>query len=271
MARQKRMGIVGCGTIGRKVAQELDRGFVPGAQLVALSSRDLENARTFAESLRSPPQVVPLHELIPLVDLVVEAATGAALDEIARATLGAGKDLLALSCGALLDRNDLFDLAEEKGATIHVPSGAIVGLDGVASAAAGRIDSVRMTTRKPLDGLRGAPGVAKAGVDLDRVTEPVMVYDGPVREACRLFPANVNVSAALSLAGIGSDKTTIRIYADPTVKRNTHEIEVEGDFGRFGMKIENIPEPTNPKTGMLSAFSALASLKRMTSHLRVGT
>ena len=205
------------------------------------------------------------------MDLVVEAATGAALDEIARATLGAGKDLLVLSCGALLDRDDLLDLSREKGATIYVPSGAIVGLDGVASAAAGRIDSVTMTTRKPLDGLRGAPGVAKAGVDLDRVTEPVMVYEGPVREACRLFPANVNVSAALSLAGIGSDKTTIRIYADPTVKRNTHEIEVEGDFGSFGMKIENIPEPTNPRTGMLSAFSALAALKRMTSHLRVGT
>ena len=267
----KKIGVVGCGTIGRKVASELDKGSVPGACLTALSSRNLDKARDFAASLSTHPQVVSLSEMIPLVDLVVEAATGEALDEIARTTLGAGKDLMTLSCGALLDRDDLLAMAQKRGATIYVPSGAIAGLDGVASAAAGRIDSVTINTRKPPEALKGAPGVAESGIDLDSVTEPVVVYDGPVTEACRLFPANVNVSAALSMAGIGPHKTTIRIYADPTVTRNTHEIVVEGEFGRLAVKIENLPSPTNPRTGVLSALSAIASLKRIASHIRVGT
>ncbi len=271
MKTQKKIGIAGCGTIGQKVAAELDRGAIPGVRLVALTSRDMDRARRFAATLHTPPAVVPLAELARLADIVIEAATGAALDEIARTALGAGKDLIALSCGALLDRSDLFDLAEERGATIYVPSGAIAGLDGVCSAAAGRIDSITMITRKPPEGLKGAPGVEKAGIDLDAVTAPVVVYEGPVREACRLFPANVNVSAALSMAGIGPYKTSIRIYADPTVTRNTHEIIVEGEFGRLTIKIENVPSPTNPRTGILSALSALATLKKITAPLRVGT
>ena len=267
----KKIGIAGCGTIGQKVATELDRGSIPGVSLEALTSRNLEKASLFAASLATRPQVLPLAEMVDQVDLVVEAATGEALDGIAKATLGAGKDLMALSCGALLGREDLFALASERGATIYVPSGAIAGLDGVASAAAGEVHSVTMITRKPPNGLRGAPGIEVAGVDLDSVTEPTIVFDGPVSEACRLFPANVNVSAALSMAGIGPDKTTIRIYADPTVTRNTHEIEIEGEFGRLAIKIENVPSPTNPRTGQLSALSALALLRRITSPVKVGT
>ena len=250
---------------------ELDKGSVPGASLKAMSSRNLEKVRAFARSLSSPPAVVELKDLVPIVDIVVEAATGEALEEIAFETLSQGKDLLALSCGALLERVDLFDLAKQHGATIYVPSGAIAGLDGVASAAAGRIDSITMITRKPPNGLRGAPGILASGVDLDAVVEPTIVFDGPVKEACKLFPANVNVSAALSMAGIGPHETTIRIYADPTVDRNTHEIQVEGEFGRLAIKIENIPSSTNPKTGVLSALSALATLKRITGTVRVGT
>ena len=250
---------------------ELDKGSVPGASLKAMSSRNLEKVRAFARSLSSPPAVVELKDLVPIVDIVVEAATGEALEEIAFETLSQGKDLLALSCGALLERDDLFDLAKKHGATIYVPSGAIAGLDGVASAAAGRIDSITMITRKPPNGLRGAPGILASGVDLDAVVEPTIVFDGPVKEACKLFPANVNVSAALSMAGIGPHETTIRIYADPTVDRNTHEIQVEGEFGRLAIKIENIPSSTNPKTGVLSALSALATLKRITGTVRVGT
>lgn len=271
MTPERRIGIVGCGTIGRKVAEELDAGSVPGARLVALSSRNMERAREVADGLSRPPKVLPLQEMVPLVDLVVEAATGGALDVIAKETLGRGKDLLALSCGALLDRDDLFDLARSNGATIFVPSGAIAGLDGVASATAGRIDSVTMITRKPPGALRGAPGVAMAGVDLDAVSEPALVYEGPVREACRRFPANVNVSAALSMAGIGPDRTTIRIYADPNVTRNTHEIVVEGEFGRLAINIENVPSPDNPRTGLLSALSAVSTLRKITSPVRIGT
>ena len=215
------------------MAEELDAGSVPGARLVALSSRNMERARKVAGGLSRPPKVLPLPEMVPLVDLVVEAAAGAALDVIAKETLGRGRDLLALSCGALLDRDDLFALARSKGATIFVPSGAIAGLDGVASATAGRIDSVTMITRKPPGALRGAPGVA--------------------------------------MAGIGPDRTTIRIYADPNVTRNTHEIVVEGEFGRLAVNIENVPSPDNPRTGLLSALSAVSTLRKITSPVRIGT
>lgn len=265
------VGIAGCGTIGRKVATELDAGFVSGATLGGITSGDLDRAQKFAATLQTVPPVVRLAQLVDMVDLVVEAAPGSAMDSIATATLSAGKQLMALSGGALLDREDLFELAERNGATIHVPSGAIAGLDGVAGAAAGRIDRITMISRKPPNGLRGAPGIEVAGVDLDQVSEPTVVYEGPALEACRLFPANVNVSAALSLAGVGPRRTTIRIYADPTVVRNTHEIVVEGEFGRLSIRIENVPSPTNPRTGVLSALSALASLRRITSHVRVGT
>ena len=267
----KRIGIAGCGTIGRKVATELDAGAAPGAVLCGITSRNMDRAERFASTLGCRPPVVDLDRLVEIVDLVIEAAPASAMEAIAAATLSAGKDLMALSGGALLERDDLFSLAEKNGATIYVPSGAIAGLDGVAGASAGRIDSLTMTTRKPPEGLRGAPGIEVSGVDLDAVSEPTVVYDGPVLEACRLFPANVNVSAALSMAGIGPRQTRIRIYADPTVDKNTHDIVVEGEFGRLSILIENTPSEINPRTGKLSALSALATLRRITSHVQVGT
>jgi aspartate dehydrogenase len=269
--KEMTIGIVGCGSIGRKVAADLDRGAVPGAQLTAVSDLEIEEARSFAESLSRPPRVLRLEDLARKVDLVIEAAGGAALSEIAGAALDAGKDLLALSSGALLDRDDLFELARRRGATIHVPSGAIAGLDGVAAAAVGRIDSVTMVTRKPPEGLRGAAGVIQAGVDVDEIEAPVKVFEGPAREACRLFPANANVSAALSMAGIGPDRTAVQIYADPTVTRNTHEIRLDGEFGSLSVKVESVPSPSNPRTSALSALSVIATLRKMTSDARVGT
>ena len=268
---KKTIGIAGCGTIGRKVASELDAGSVPGAVLGGITSRNLERAERFAATLDCRPPVVELDRLAETVDLVVEAAPASAMESIAAATLSAGKDLMALSGGVLLERDDLFDLAEKNGATIYVPSGAIAGLDGIAGASVGRIDSLTMTTRKPPEGLKGAPGIEVSGIDLDAVSEPTVVYEGPALDACRLFPANVNVSAALSMAGIGPRKTRIRIYADPTVDKNTHDIVVEGEFGRLSILIENTPSETNPRTGKLSALSALATLRRITSHIQVGT
>ena len=267
----KIVGIAGCGTIGRKIAAELDAGGLPGVVLGGITSRNMERAKEFASILVGNTPVVELERLVEIVDLVIEAAPASAMESIARATLSAGKDLMALSGGALLERDDLFSLAEENGAAIYVPSGAIAGLDGVAGACVGRIDSLTMITRKPPQGLKGAPGIELSGVDLDAISEPTIVYEGPALQACRLFPANVNVSAALSLAGLGHHRTRICIYADPTVDKNTHSIIVEGEFGRLSILIENTPSDTNPKTGRLSAMSALATLRKITSTVRVGT
>ncbi|MBI2371983.1 MAG: aspartate dehydrogenase [Deltaproteobacteria bacterium] len=264
-----KIGIAGFGVIGRTLAQHIDRGEVPDAELVAVTSRDLAKAREAVKELRRPPAVVALPELVRMADLVIESATREALWEIARQTFEAGKDLMVLSVGALLGRQDLFGLAQKKGCKLYIPSGAIAGLDGVKAAMIGRVDRVTITSRKPPRGLAGAPYLLEHRIDVERITEPTVLFEGPATEACVGFPANVNVAAALSLAGIGPEKTRVRVMADPTITRNTHDIEVEGEFGRLTVHIENVPSE-NPKTGKLAILSPLAVLKGITSAVRIG-
>ena len=184
--------------------------------------------------------------------------------------LTAGKQVMVLSCGALLPRPELIELAKAHGGRILVPTGALLGLDAVAAAAEGKINSVRMTTRKPPNGLTGAPYLVKNGISVEGLNEAKRVFSGTAREAAAGFPANVNVAAALSLAGIGPDRTLIDIWADPMVERNCHTIEVDADSARFTLSIENVPSE-NPKTGRIVALSVLAMLRKLGAPLRVGT
>jgi aspartate dehydrogenase len=265
-----RVGIVGLGTVGRDLCRAIDRGEVE-VQLVAVNTRDHERTRPFLETLRHQPPLLSLDDLIARSDLVIEAATQAALETIAPRTLAHGKDLIVLSVGGLLDHHDWVELAAQTGSHIYVPSGAIVGLDGVKGAAIGPLTAVTMTTRKPPRALEGAPFVVEHHIDLDSFTVPTLIFEGDAREACRGFPANVNISAALSLAGIGPDRTHISILVDPNGVRNVHDIEVVGEFGRFSIHLENEPSETNPRTGKLTSFSTLALLKTLTNPLTVGT
>ncbi len=171
----------------------------------------------------------------------------------------------------MLDRPELVDQARVSGAKIMVPTGALVGLDAVKAIAQANVTSITMETRKPPRGLKGAPHIAAIGVDLDTVKEPLKVFSGTAREAAKGFPANVNVAAALGLAGIGPDRTMVEIWADPTVQHNTHSITAKSDSSDFTMTIQNIPTEENPPTGKITALSALATLQRLTSPLVVGT
>jgi aspartate dehydrogenase len=263
-----RVGIVGLGTIGRAVAQAIADG-LPGCALAGATSRDEPRAKAFLAGLPGPPPYLTLPRLVETSDLVVEAATGAALAELAPAVLAAGRDLLVLSVGALLDHPEWVRVAAERGCRIHAPSAAIAGLDGLKGAAvAGHLDTVVMETRKPPRGLAGAPGVAH--LDLDRVGSEMLVFEGSAREACRAFPANVNVVAAVSLAGLGPDATRIRVYAVPGLGRNRHTVTAEGAFGRLRIEVENVPSE-NPRTGKLSYLSTIAYLRDLAAPLRVGT
>jgi aspartate dehydrogenase len=252
------------------MCQAIDRGEVQ-VQLVAVTTRHQDRAHVFLRQLRYPPALLNLAGLIQQSDLVVEAATQEALETIAPCTLRQGKDLMVLSVGGLLEHEDWIELARQTGSRIYVPSGAIVGLDGVKGAAIGQIMSITMTTRKPPEGLAGAPYVVAYQIDLEALTEETVIFEGSAREACRGFPANVNISAALSLAGIGPERTRIRIIAVPGGTRNVHDIEVRGEFGAFAIHLENVPSETNPRTGKLSYLSALAMLKELASPLKVGT
>ena len=271
VASLNRVGLAGFGAVGQQVALAVDGGKLE-VTLAAITSGDLEKARTRAAALlQDPPPVVSLVEAVELSDLIVEAAPASAFPEIARTTLEYGKSLLVLSVGALLGREEeLSELARVRGATIHVASGAIGGLDAITSASAGRVDSVVMTSRKPPRGLAGAPYLTEHGIDVLALKEPQVVFEGSAREACRGFPANVNVSAAVSLAGIGADRTRSRIIADPTIERNIHDVEIIGEFGRFTVHIENVPTD-NPRSGVLTGLSVVATIRKLASPLQVGT
>jgi aspartate dehydrogenase len=265
-----RVAIAGFGAIGKVVAQRLDRG-IDGLALAAVAARDVPRAKAAMAGLVRPVPVVPLARLWENAEIVVECAPAAVLREIAAPALGNGRIVMVLSCGALLDNIDLVDLARRNGGRILVPTGALLGLDAVIAAAEGGIASVNMITRKPPQGLLGAPYLVAHDIDITGLTEPKRVFSGTAREAARGFPANVNVAAALALAGIGPDRTMVEIWADPGVTRNIHRIEVEAATARLSMQIENVPSHDNPRTGRLTALSVIAALKKLASPLAIGT
>lgn len=264
-----RVGVFGLGVIGRQICLAVEAG-IAGIRLAGGTARDQSKAEAFLASLPSKPPFLSPEDLIHASDLIVEAATQAALRELAPKVLGAGKDLVVLSGGALLGRQDWVELAERNRCRILVPSAAIAGLDGVKGARVGAIAAVTMETRKPPRGLAGAPWIEANRIDLDAIREETLIFEGPATEACRAFPANVNVVAALSLAGIGPEKTRIKIFAVPGLSMNTHRITVEGEFGRLQIQVENVPSE-NPRTGKLSYLSAIALLRDLGAALRVGT
>jgi len=265
-----RVAIAGFGTIGRVVAGHLDRG-IDGMRLAAVSARDAGRAAAAMAGFADKPPVVPLSRLWEEAEIVVECAPASVLRELAEPALAHGRTLITLSCGALLDNFDLVELARAHGGRILVPTGALLALDAVQAAAIGEISRVHMITRKPPGGLAGAPYLVANGIEVDGLNAAKLVFTGSAREAARGFPANVNVAAALAMAGIGPDRTTIEIWADPAVERNMHRIEVEADSARFAFEIENVPSLENPRTGKLTALSVVALLRKMSSPLAIGT
>ncbi len=260
----------GFGAVGKHVARRLDEG-LPGLRLVAVSARDKERAARQTAAFATPVPVLGLEELAGVADVVVECAPGHLLDTLAVPVLEAGKTLIVISAGALIASDHLIGLAAAHGATIIVPSGALLGLDAVTAAAEGTIHSVRMVTRKPVESLVGAPHVIQQGIDLENLQAPLKLFAGSAREAAKGFPANLNVAAALGLAGLGPDRTEVEIWADPGLTRTTHRIEVKSDSADFTMTIENIPSQENPRTGKITALSVIAALRKLAGPLRMGT
>jgi aspartate dehydrogenase len=241
-----------------------------GLVLEAVSAQNPEKHHNWLGRLKMPPAVLPIEGLSDVADIVIECAPAKLVRSIVAPFVSKGKTAIVLSVGALLENEDLIELAKENGGQIVVPTGALIGLDAVTAAAVGEIRSVRMVTRKPVQGLAGAPYLVENNVDIESIKEPLKIFDGTAREAARGFPANLNVAVALSLAGIGPDRTRLEIWADPALTRNVHRVEVESDSARFSMSIENVPSE-NPKTGRITALSVIALLRKQFSPLRVGT
>ncbi|MEO1102837.1 MAG: aspartate dehydrogenase [Pseudomonadota bacterium] len=262
-----RIGLAGVGAVGAVVGRLL--ADAPDVRIAAVAVRDEAKARAalpgFGGVFTTPG------DLHAHADVVVEGLPGALFREVAEPTLRAGRIFVPLSIGQLLAHWDIVETAGENGGRIVAPTGALIGLDAVRAAAEGHIESVVMTTRKPPGGLAGAPYLVEHGIAVAGITEPLRVYAGSVREAAAGFPANLNVAAALSLAGIGPDATRLEVWADPTVERNMHSVAVEADSARFTMAIENVPSEENPRTGKITALSTVAAIRSLYAPVRIGS
>ncbi len=264
----KSIGIVGCGAIGKALVKAVeDRKLA--VRVAGVTSRTEPSARDFLAAFNNPPPYLSLDELVQASDLIVEAAGGHVVAQLAKKAFAAGKDLMVISVGALLEHPEVMAESRRTGCRLYVPSGAIAGLDGVKSACVGAITHVTHTTRKPPLGLEGAPYLVERGISLAGLREEKEVFSGSAREACRGFPANMNVTGAVSLAGIGPDKTRVKILAVPGLARNCHDIDIEGEFGKLHVHIENVPTE-NPKTGKLTALSIIRAVQDVVDPVRIG-
>jgi len=260
--RLKRIGIVGCGTIGTFLAKRIDKELKDHARLAGLCDLDQEKVKTLSSKFSKKIPALPLKKLIEKSDLVIEAASSGISAKICKTAVENKKDILIMSIGGLIrNYKSLFNLAKKNNAKIILPSGALCGLDGLKSAKSANIKKVTLTTRKPPKGLEGAPFIKNNNIDLHSISKESVIFDGTAEEAVKAFPKNINVSALLSIAGMGPKKTHVVIITSPEYMVNMHEVEVEGDFGRLIAKTENVPSPDNAKTSYLASLSALATLK----------
>lgn len=273
---EKNVGLVGCGTIGSQLAMAVDSGKVANASLVSLFDVVENNAQGLKSKMRGKPSAYSDFDrfISSDIDIVVEAASQEAVRKFGKMILRAGKDLMVMSVGALADRaflSELLQAASENGSRIYVPTGAIAGIDAVRSVRH-LLESVTLTTTKSPKALAGAPFFETSKIKLDKITERTVIYEGAASDAVKAFPANVNVAAVLSLAGIGADKTKVRIVADPVATTNQHEIVATGSFGEIRIAVSNVPSPGNPKTSFLAVLSAIECLRSICDDgMRIGS
>jgi aspartate dehydrogenase len=273
---EKKVGLVGCGTIGSQLAMAVDSGKVANASLVSLFDVVENNAQGLKSKMRGKPSAYSDFDrfISSDIDIVVEAASQEAIRKFGKMILRAGKDLMVMSVGALADRaflSELLQAASENGSRIYVPTGAIAGIDAVRTVRH-LLESVTLTTTKSPKALAGAPFFETSKMKLDKITEWTVIYEGAASDAVKAFPANVNVAAVLSLAGIGADKTKVRIVADPVATTNQHEIVATGSFGEIRIAVSNVPSPGNPKTSFLAVLSAIECLRSICDDgMRIGS
>lgn len=266
-----KIGIIGCGTIGSQIAKACQGALKDRLELAALCDSDVDKVEVLRRALKKGPAVLKIDELIKNCSLVVEAASAKISGDLLDKCVRSGRDCMIMSVGGLIGREDLLKAAANKGIRVYIPSGALCGIDGLKSSSIGRIDSVTLTTRKPPKGLEGAPYLKEKNIDLSGIMGEKIIFEGTAVEAIKAFPQNVNVSAALSLAGLGAKKTRVRLVTSPEYTRNIHEVEIEGEAGRIFTRTENVPSRSNPKTSELAIFSAIATLAGITDSVRIGT
>jgi aspartate dehydrogenase len=268
-----KIGIVGCGAIGSSLAKEILTSFRNSASLVALYDIRPEKAQLLSRQLTGSTKlcVGNFDELIKSSDLVIEASSARSSWEIARKSLSSGCKVMVMSVGGMVDHlKTLLILADKHNTQIYFPSGAISGIDALKAANLGGVQKVVLTTRKHPNAFSGVEYVEKnfklAGLKKDKV-----LFTGSAAQAIKYFPQNINVAAVLGLAGIGMQRTRVRIIASPKVKKNIHEVLIESKAAKIFTRTENILHPQNPKTSFLAVLSAIATLKQILQPIKIGT
>ena len=271
----KRIGLLGCGAIGTQIAHAIDSGSISG-NLTHIYDNSKDASIELVSKLNNKPIIVENPHLLSSnsIDIIVEAASQDAVKDVALSVLQNKRDLMIMSVGALLDESIydiLYDACNHFKKTIYLPSGAIAGLDGLKSVK-DELESVSLTTTKHPHSLKGAIFFETSQIDLDDISSPTIIFEGTAKQAVSLFPANINVAALLSLSGMGSEKTIVKIIADPDTDKNIHHIEAKGKFGKMTFTIENFPDPNNPKTSRLAILSAIETLRKYCSDdIQIGT
>jgi aspartate dehydrogenase len=275
MADNLRVALLGGGTIGRLVLEEAQRGRMPGIEFIGIggrgpASRGIALARRFGMAYAGDrPGLIALQPQI-----VLEAASHDAVRDNLVPLLDRGIGVVVLSAGALADdhlRQAAESAAARSGAIFYVPSGGIGGLDALKTACLAGVNEASIQVAKPPAAWKGIAYVEAKGIALDRLQAPITLFEGSAREGVPHFPQNVNIAAVLALAGIGMDRTWLRVVADPALKLNTHTIRVQGNSGSITVVLENVPSPENPKTSWLACYSAIAALNALRARSRYGT
>lgn len=270
--RKTRIGIIGCGAIGSRIAQSVQRDLKSHCELTALYDIHLDKAQDLAKRLKKKSVAKKNYtDLLKSSDFVIEAVTAVDTLDIIRQAIQAKKHVLAMSVGKLLNAKSLFQLAKTNRCKILIPSGAVAGIDAIKAAGLVKIDTVTLTTRKPPTGFTSSPHAAEKGIQLDEIKSETVIFDGDVDTAVKLFPKNINVAATIALACGVKDKMRIRILTSPKFKTNSHEIEVRGEFGHLTTRTDNVVCPDNPKTSYLAVLSAIQTLKEFFQEVKIGT
>ncbi|KXA95494.1 hypothetical protein AKJ65_01620 [candidate division MSBL1 archaeon SCGC-AAA259E19] len=273
---ERKIAIIGCGAIGSILAKSIDEGNAGNTELRVLFDLQRKRAEELAGEISTSSRVADEIEDVlddDEVDLVVEAASQEAVSEYSVDVLRSGKDLIILSIGAFSDQkllSEVREAAEDSGQFVYLPSGAILGVDGIQAAEIAGFEEAVLTTRKSPETLSKTKFVRENDIDLSGLTEPRVVFEGPASEAVEAFPESVNVAATLSLAGSGFQDTRVKIVADPSLDQNVHEIKVRGEAGEFTTKAMNFPSPENPKTSYIAALSAIRTLRNLTGPIWIG-
>lgn len=274
MPKKLRIGIVGCGAIGSSLAKAVKKDLAQDAELSALYDIDGSKSERLSRLLSKKRNLAAssLNSLINKSDLVIEAASAKCSREVARQALSKGRNIMIMSVGGIVGcYKELSGLAKKHNARVYVPSGAISGIDALKAAKTGNIRSVTLTTRKNPVSFRGVKYVEDKRIRLDKIKKDKVLFSGTAQEAVKYFPQNINVAAILSLAGIGPEKTKVRIIASPSTTKNIHEIKVDSVAAGILTRTENILHPDNPKTSYLAVLSAIATLKQILEPIKIGT